>query len=431
VKIIRPLAAVGAATLLLLSTIPATASADPVPASPEASQAESHVAGWVARQLADSDGDVKSSYTGTTDYTQVAYAVIALAGAGQARTEMDLAADFLIAAGDAYVGAPDSVADNWSRVAVVALALDVAGRDATRYPGAAGERDLIADLRGNIGADGSPGTFANPYTASLTAIALSRTDEGAPAELVEWLKAQPCADATSPNYGGFDYNGPGNCDSGDPEATGMAIQGLLAVGVAADDAVVQAAQTYLETNQEASGGWGAPAWSAPANATATGWIVQALRALGSPAVARGEEYLLSVYVGCDLGAESLVGALAYDDATLTALTPDAPDDTTYQSLVESSIQGLLGLGAAPLGEVDGTLAAAAAPAAELCASPAETAPTAGDDVVATDVGAGAGAESDEGGSSTGWYIGGGIALLVLIGAISGVVLSRRSRNRAA
>jgi hypothetical protein len=428
-QFIRPLAAVGAATLLLLSAIPATASADPVPASPEAGQAEPHVAGWVARQLADSGGDVKSSYTGTTDYTQVAYAVMALAGAGVARTEIDLTADFLIDAGDAYIGAPDAITDKWGSVSVVALALQIAGRDATRYPGAAGERDLIADLRGNIGADGSPGTFASAFTASLTVIALARTDEGAPAELVDWLKAQPCVDATSANYGGFGFAEAGDCEGGDPESTAFAIQGLLAAGVPADDAVVQAAQTYLETQQEASGGWGSPAFGTPANATATGKIVQALRALGSPAVARGEEYLLSMYVGCDLGADSLVGALAYNDATLTALTPDALDDATYQSLVESSIQALLGLGAAPLGEVDGTLASATTPAAQTCADPAESAGTSSGEVVATD--AGTGDESDEGGSSTGWYIGGGIALLVLIGAISGVVLSRRSRNRAA
>ena len=53
-----------------------------------------------------------------------------------------------------------------------------------------------------------------------------------------------------------------------PDNTGLALQALLAAGVAADDPAVQRALEYLRTTRDAQGGWG--------NANATAVAVQAL-----------------------------------------------------------------------------------------------------------------------------------------------------------
>jgi hypothetical protein len=390
-------------------------------------------AGWVARQLDALDGLVPSAWTpGATDYTNTAYAILALTSAGVGSGAITTAAEALWNSDTAYIGAADGLATSWSAVATTALALDVAGRDVTAFPTAAGPRDLFADLSSIVGEDGAPGPAgsATAYGGSLAVLALARSAAGAPTPLVTWLEAQPCVDSTSPNFGAFGFT-PGGCDSGDADSTALSVQALLAAKVTPTHPVVTAAQAWLEGQQDASGGWGTPGFT-PINANTTGLVTQTLRALGSPAVGAAEEFLLSLTLGCaavttaDPTGPVNAGAMAYsaeDELPDGATT----DPTIVASLLSSSIQGLLGLGGSPLGALDVGQASAEVPSAALCLAatgaeatglpvPVET--TAEDLPLAVD-------DAADSGSSLGWWIGGGVAAVLLVGAVVGAFLSRR------
>jgi len=325
------LVAAGLFLITALGPLARPAQAAPVPPSSDVQVAQQWVAGWIGRQVQADQAKITNSQTGEIDYSHIAGAVWALASTGLARNEIEAAAQVLLNSGPTFIGPAAEASTQWGHVATVALALQVAGHDPTAYPAGDGTtRDLIAELRSVIAADGSPGASATGYSGALLVLALARSPEGVPANLVTWLKAQPCADPGSPNFGAFGFTGPGSCDSGDTDSTALAIQGLLAAGVPTTDPAITGAQTYLEINQEVGGGWGTPGFT-PANAMSTGLVVQALRPLGSPAVAKGEQYLLTLIVGCNPnGPSPAFGAMAYDAgySPLTAYTIDANKPTS-------------------------------------------------------------------------------------------------------
>ena len=429
-----PQRAAGAVSLFLITTfslwgpfgaLGGVAQAAPTPLPVPITQ--QLTAGWVARQLDASGGNIINSSTGQTDYTRVANAVWSLAGAGVARNQIQTAVGFLESAGEAYIGPASDAAKQWARIATVALTLAIAGQDPTAYPtGAGATRDLTAELRGGIAADGTPGPDATGYNGALAVLALARTREGAPANLVAWLKAQPCADPASANHGAFGFTGAGSCDSGDTDSTALAIQGLLAGGVPASDPVLAAAGSYLEANQDPSGGWGIPGLTpANVNANSTGLVVQALRALGSPKVDAGEKFLLSLTVGCDRAdpadptRPAALGAMVYDAAGLASLDPANPSPEAQRAALEASVQGLLGLGAAPLGDLSAATATTDVPNGAVCLTDSPTIPAGENAVIPISE------PLQPGRSPAGWWIGGGVAVVLLAGGLAGIVLGRR------
>ncbi|MDR1449401.1 MAG: hypothetical protein LBI84_04250 [Propionibacteriaceae bacterium] len=416
----RPLIlAVVAAAALSQAAAPALAA--PTAPSSEAAASQALTAGWLARQTEAYGGALPSAYAaGETDYTNTAYAIFSLAAAGVGRDAIGLAADTLLDSGEAYIGAPEALPDKWSAVALTALALAVAGRNPSSFPAAAGPRDLFAEVASQVGPDGQIGAAPSAYTAALAVLALARSADGVPPALADWLEAQPCADAASDNYGGFGFT-PMDCASGDADSTALAIQALLAAGRSPDAPVLAAAKVWLETQQDPSGGWGTPGFS-PVNANTTGLASQALRALGSSAPAAAEAFLLSLTLGCDEvtadGPTDNIGAMAYAAADGKP-DPGATKTEAVAVFLGASVQGLLGLGGGPLGELDGTQASADVPSGAPClADQLPSAPGTDAPLIAAPPAANTGV-------SVGWWIGGGIALLLLAGGVAGAVLARR------
>jgi hypothetical protein len=436
-RVSRRFALLGAATLLIavFGLGRPAASAAPLPPSPEAQVSGQLTAGWIARQIEAVDGLVPSAWTpGAVDYTNTAYAILALSAAEVGQDAITTAGSALWDSGSTYIGEPEALADSWSAVAITALGLDVAGLDATQFPGPAGARDLFAELASVVAADGTPGPVASAtaYGASFAVLALARSSAGVPPVLVDWLAAQPCTDSTSPTYGAFGFV-PGGCESGDADSTALSIQALLAAGRPASDPIVTAAAAWLEAQQDAVGGWGTPGFT-PINANTTGLVTQALRALGSPAVADAETFLLGLTLGCaavdpaDPTSPANAGAMAYsaDDG---APDPTAADETTIASLLSASVQGLLGLGGGPIGTLDGTVASVGVPTGQICQAAGET-PATELPAAPADTPAEAPADSNDSNSSVGWWIGGGAAAVLLIGVIIGALLARRRSTSA-
>ena len=132
------------------------------------------------------------------------------------------------------------------------MALQLAGVDPTAFPDGAGTRDLLAELRSTLNVDGSFGNGDNPFSHAYALIALSRTEAGVPGTALTWLAEQQCT--TGDNAGGFGFDG--TCQTADPDYTALAVEGLIAGGLAADSAAVSAGTGWLVARQGADGDLG-------------------------------------------------------------------------------------------------------------------------------------------------------------------------------
>ena len=160
-----------------------------VPAYGAAEGSATAVAGWIGRQLDAGNGLINGSAGLTVD------AVYALAAAGVGGDTIARSAAALVASGSAYIGTSAESAAKYAQIAKFAFALQVAGVDPTTFPdGAGGTRDLLAELRSTLNADGSFGASDDPFRHAYVLLALSRTAAGAPESAVDWLAAQQCTD---------------------------------------------------------------------------------------------------------------------------------------------------------------------------------------------------------------------------------------------
>lgn len=339
--------AVGVAAAFSISLLawagPSTVPAQGVTPDAEATQA----AAWVASQLA-AGGDVIVT-TGATDWGSTIDAIFALASVGVGGDQLQASAAKLDASGEAYIGAGDAVLSSWSSIAKMTLGLVVAGLDPSAFPTPDGPRNLVDDLASAMQPDGSFGDPLavygdNVYSHPLALLALARAGASIPAVAISWLEDQQCTDSSSPNYGSYGWAN--DCSAPDTDSTAMVVQALEAAGVAADQASVAQALTWLSAQQSPSGGFASSFGGV--NANSTGLAAQALGDAQATKAAAG--WLGGLQVTCatvashpkQLSAADL-GAIAYDAAGFAALTRSGLKASLTQTTL-ATVQAVLGLG---------------------------------------------------------------------------------------
>ncbi|MDT0266472.1 terpene cyclase/mutase family protein [Streptomyces sp. DSM 44915] len=318
------LALAGSAVLTGTLLVPGGARAD---APPElASPAEAAVA-WSVAQL--TDGTHASADHGLT-----ADLVLAFAATGTAGDAAERATDWLAANAADYArrGGPDAV--NAGGTAKLALVASVQHRD----PGDFGGLDLTGLLLERLNADGRftdaapTGDMSNQFSQSLAVLALNREGE-LPDSAVEFLASTRC------DSGGFPLSlsrRPDRCNP-DTDSTGMAVQALVDAGRTAD---AEPALDWLEGQQQANGGFGYNATSAP-NSNSTALAVQALLAGGrTEAAASGVSWLRGLQAGCAAPAADR-GGVGYMDPEIDGMA------------LRATAQVIPALAGKPLGEIDG------------------------------------------------------------------------------
>lgn len=126
--------------------------------------------------------------------------------------------------------------------------------------------DLISVV--NAGYNTETGAYASDdFSQSIAMLGLSCTGNQVGAKAIAALKATAVKD------GGWGFGG-----AADPDTTSIALQALLAAGVAKSDAAVASGLAYLKANQGNDGGWGFD--PNESNTSSTAFVVQALLALG-------------------------------------------------------------------------------------------------------------------------------------------------------
>ena len=329
---------VGVLTFVLLAhAVPAQA-ADPNDANLTAS--------WLARTLA-SNNDLAQTPTGDSDYASTAYALLGLKAAGVAADQIRASSEAMAASEDSFIGTPDQVDSKTTAISLMILAMQTGDLDPSTYLGSTGTRDLYADLQSTIQPDGAVSTAPTAYGQSFAILALFGADSGIPDQMLTWLLAQPCTDASSPGFGGYGFAGPGSCDDADPDSTALAVIALASASTSAGSKAVSDSRTFLTSVQDPSGGFASP--FSGINANTTGLAVAALNAIspGSSEAAKGVDFLESLMYGCDAGTD-LAGAMALttDARTSTQITPLADSDQAL--FFQASAQGIYGfVGMAP------------------------------------------------------------------------------------
>jgi hypothetical protein len=335
--------------------------ADRVTLPDAAPEALSLAAAWLGRQLATHDGVLPGM--SPQDWGLTEDAILALAAAGLGGDQIEASVARLLASGQTYIGAPGAAGMAWNAKGKTILVLQVTGHDPTVWPVAGGgSRDLVAELRaaiqpsGQFGAQAPGDVFA--YQQALSLVALARTPDGAPSASVAYLQSLQCRSAGT----AFGAYGSGTtCDRPDADGTALAVQALVAAGLAPSDPSIADAVAWLESQQNAAGAFGG-------NTNSTGLAAQALRAAGlseDQVLSQAASYNASLQVTCavladDPGELTLadLGAVAYDAAGWAEGVEYGLDDVNSDQWRRASAQALFAFDGAWLG----TLTAAGAEA---------------------------------------------------------------------
>jgi hypothetical protein len=283
-------------------------------------------------------------------------------------------ADKIFASGEAFIGATSNKETMWPAIAKMILATQVSGLDAGGFPVPGGTRDLIAELRSVLNADGSFGAdgIDNIFNHPLAMLALARTDEGVPAQAVTWMIDQQCADTTSVDYGSFGW---AECMMADIDSTAMATQALAASGVlATPGSPLSAAKTWLLSQQQADGGF--ESWGAT-NTNSTGLAAQTLADSHPSVVTKAQEFIGGLQVTCAVVLDNSplvdgdVGAIGYDLEAFDTITSQGMSGQRAQAM-RTTTQAILGLGGADFFHLTSQGALATTPTAT-CGQPPNTA----------------------------------------------------------
>jgi hypothetical protein len=344
-----------------------TAPQRPLAANPTGTAAE-RAAAYLAANLADGD-HVVGAYG--TDLGQTADVVLALSSTSAQRSTRDAAAAYLAAHVDDYVhgaayadGSPGAekkganYAGPTGKAIVAALA---AGQD----PRSFGGFDLVGELQdlmvtsgskaGRFSDDSAYGDYSNPYGQAFDIIALRRATGDVPAAAVTYLLTAQCAD------GGFSDTYPASpkaCTS-NPDATGLALQALVAAGVgdAASDASCAASKAlaWLLAHDASNGSYASAAVNPGApkpNVNSTAYA-----ALGLTAAATAT----SAQVTYLSGVQNADGGL-----------PIEPTSADHSSNLLATAQALNALTRSTFLSIGTSPVAAAKPACRVTASPTKT-----------------------------------------------------------
>jgi len=325
---------VACAVTALLTAMFGAAAADTAPKTSDPAQA---AAGWLAGQLVNGD-HLESEFNGTKfpDPGLTADAVLAFDAAGVAQKFAKQATGWLakpeILTGYVGDGTSESYAGAHGKLALVAIAQ---GLDPREFGGV----NLIKDLQDLQAASGRYSDhsqypdFSNAIGQSLAVIALLRAGENVTTGAA-YLAGSQCDD------GGFPLLFEKTPCVSEPDATGFAVQALLAAGL--DEAAAKALD-YLKAVQREGGGFGGPPGSPTeaTNANSTALAAQALHAGGRAADDTAADdavaYLKSLQVGCAGPAEQH-GAVAY---TTAGFESSSASRATAQAVPALSGTGLL------------------------------------------------------------------------------------------
>ncbi|HEY2331268.1 MAG TPA: hypothetical protein VGH94_05070, partial [Acidimicrobiales bacterium] len=356
-----------AAALLVpvtLMAMPGLATAAPAPTTTAADKA----ANWLAAELDANASVMPSSFPGATDWGLTADAILALAADGQGHgTSAQASTTKLLDNARSYVTDADfgagteRYAGALGKLTLVTL---VQGRDPSNVAGL----DLDAELRARMTPTGgqagrfvdlsSFGDFSNGLGQAFDVLALARTSGGVPAEAIAFLLGQQCP------AGGFraDYTTGDTCtadSSADPDATGLAVDALLAVpSTSTVNGSVAKAVGWMTARQGGDGSFSGGPSNAP-NANTTGLVAAALRAAGKGAAAnRAAAWVSSVQLtAANVGsgpAAAEVGAIAYDPSTRDAAIAGGIAASARDQFRRATTQAVLALGLPGYGEIGST-----------------------------------------------------------------------------
>jgi len=205
-------------------------------------------------------------FSGEPDMVSTLDALTALAAARAAGAEVDLAPTLAYLAGEALVFAQTNPAS----AARLAIALAAAGGDTSAF---ASVDPLALVIHGFDEATGFCGTQVFEHSLCMLALAAGRST--VPDAWVAVLRANQNDD------GGWVYDGTAESRTSDTNTTAVALQALIAAGVAVDDPAVVAGREFLRGMRADGGGFaylaGGPLVS---DANSTALCIQALIALG-------------------------------------------------------------------------------------------------------------------------------------------------------
>jgi hypothetical protein len=274
-------------TLGLLAPVGLTQAA--VAADEPTGEAAPAAAGWIARDLA---------ATLDPGVEVLADAILAFAASGSAGDAARDAFDALAQRSDRLTTSGERAVGNTAKAILAAATLD---EDPTDLGGFDAEQALRDRMVASGDAAGQFTSFGGRqlFVQSLSVLALTTTDAGAPEVAVDYL-----ADSACPN-GSFTVSG--SCDRvGDVDTTAVAIQALLATDRDASDAV-----DWLRA--QATSGGAFPV--ADPNANSSALAAQALRYAGIEEEAdAAAEFVEGLQKGCE-APEARRGAVAtYPDA---------------------------------------------------------------------------------------------------------------------
>jgi hypothetical protein len=284
-------------------------------------------AGYLARHLKGAnDGHYTVVFSGTTyaDFGTTADAVLSMDAAGAAQAAASRATDYLAAHVDDYAkGTPTYYPGAVAKLMLVALAQH---RDVHAFGGV----DLVEKLAESEGAEGAaPGQFQqNPgfpsasyiVSQALPVLALAIAGEaGQPDDAaVSFLVDQQCADGGFASLIRDDTST--DCTEDDVDATGYAVQALIAAGA---DAAAAKGLDWLEAAAHDTGGFGTTT-TERSNANSTAVAAEALIAghrNGRPAL----QWLRKHQVLCE-GKPGRIGAVTFQktyDGTAVRATSQA------------------------------------------------------------------------------------------------------------
>ncbi len=295
-------ASAGMALTLALALVSAGCSADPAPSSattpspttstssPNAQQA----AAYVVSQLKDGDHVVGKF---GPDLGQTADVALGLAATSGQTAALATVLAYLDTHAAAYVHGDPSTGEKAGAhyagpTGKLALVAQVAGKNPTSFGGV----DLLSELRalmdskGRFLDDSKYGDFSNPLGQAFGVLTLARsTGDGAPKAAIDYLLTAQCKD------GGFAETFPkaGAKCSGTPDATGLALQALVATK---SGCPAIKARTWLTARQGPDGSFAegaADPGKAVGNVNSTAYAALGLIAAG-PSPAKVVDYLVSV-----------------------------------------------------------------------------------------------------------------------------------------
>ena len=330
---------------------------------------------WLAGQFT-SQGVIPGATPGTVQYSETVSSLLALASANVDGSLARTGLGYMEAHADAYVVTTEG-GDGPGQLSLLILAAHALGADPTNFGGTNLVTRLLATEqtsganKGRFGTDAQVANYdSDPYDQGLALLALKAAGVAVDPAAISWLEQAQCPDGgwTVPDTATTPCNGDPAAGSGpDTNTTALALQGLAAQG-ALTPSVEGSALGFLESGQNADGGWAYDPNAADnpqtSDPNSTSLVLQALLALGmapdgapfAPAGHTPTTLLLAFRVGtgADVGAIATTGGPTTGNVFATMQTVPAlmgfsfgfgPPASSY--LLASAGGGVYAYGGAP------------------------------------------------------------------------------------